>query len=279
MQIVDYTSPAAAELFVRSLRETGFGVLANHPIRQSLLASIYRNWQRFFDSDEKYHYLYREETQDGYYPPEISETAKGYDRRDIKEFYHIYPTGRIPPELREEAMDYYHSTSEFAAQLLGWVERYSPPEVAGHYSEPLSQMIKDTRHTLLRVLHYPPVTGGEAPGALRAAAHEDINFLTVLPAASQPGLQVKTRRGQWMDVPASTGNLIINIGDMLQEVSRGYFPSTSHRVVNPGGAIANASRISLPLFLHPRQDVVLSDRYTADSYLTERLRELGIKSA
>jgi isopenicillin N synthase-like dioxygenase len=79
-----------------------------------------------------------------------------------------------------------------------------------------------------------------------------------------------------MDVPAEFGNLIVNIGDMLQETSGGYFPSTIHRVVNPTGGQTKRSRISLPLFLHPRPDVVLSDRYTADSYLKERLRELGV---
>lgn len=79
-----------------------------------------------------------------------------------------------------------------------------------------------------------------------------------------------------MDVPCDFGNLIINIGDMLQEASDGYFPSTTHRVINPEGADKAKSRISLPLFLHPKPDVVLSEKYTAHSYLMERLRELGL---
>jgi len=83
---------------------------------------------------------------------------------------------------------------------------------------------------------------------------------------------------QWHDVPCDFGTLTINIGDMLQEASEGYYPSTQHRVVNPTGEGAKKSRVSLPLFLHPRDDVVLSDRYTAQSYLDERLRELGVKT-
>lgn len=279
MKIVDYAAPSAAKDFVDSLRETGFGVLENHPIDQNLLQSIYADWLEFFHSEEKYAYAFSEDTQDGYYPLDVSETAKGNKIRDIKEFYHIYPSGRIPEHLREDAMAYYRRTSEFAAELLGWVEHYSPTEIAEQYSEPLSKMIENTQHTLLRVLHYPPMTGAEEPGSLRAAAHEDINLLTILPAANEPGLQVKTKQGDWMNVPCNFGNLIVNIGDMLQEASRGYFPSTSHRVVNPSGEEKNRSRISLPLFLHPRADVVLSERYTADSYLNERLRELGIKTA
>ena len=79
-----------------------------------------------------------------------------------------------------------------------------------------------------------------------------------------------------MDVPCDFGTLIVNIGDMLQEASGGYYPSTIHRVINPDGADMTKSRISLPLFLHPRPDVKLSDRYTAEAYLQERLRELGV---
>ena len=52
-----------------------------------------------------------------------------------------------------------------------------------------------TRHTLLRVLHYPPLRGDEEPGAVRAAAHGDINLLTILPAATEPGLQVLGKDG------------------------------------------------------------------------------------
>ena len=98
----------------------------------------------------------------------------------------------------------------------------------------------------------------------------------MLPAANEPGLQVMDVNGEWMDVPCDPGQLVINVGDMLQETSGGYFPSTTHRVINPTGEGSSQSRLSLPLFLHPRPEVVLSDKHTADSYLKERLRELGV---
>ncbi|MCH2098844.1 MAG: hypothetical protein MK142_10680, partial [Pseudomonadales bacterium] len=154
--------------------------------------------------------------------------------------------------------------------------KHAPEEVARRFSEPLSQMIQDSPSTLLRVLHYPRMTGAEATDALRAAAHEDINLLTVLPAASAPGLEVKTRTGEWVPVPCDFGNLVVNVGDMLQEVTAGWLPSTTHRVVNPPGGTYEGARMSLPLFLHPRPEVVLSERYTADAYLQERLEELGV---
>lgn len=277
VQVVDYTAENAAQQFVESLHETGFGVLTNHPIQQHLVESIYKNWYEFFATEEKHDFAFDPEKQDGYFAPDISEVAKGFTKKDIKEYYHVYPWGRIPAALEDEITTYYKMASELAKELLDWVEKYSPADVSAKYTEALSNMIKDTPNTLLRVLHYPPLSGEEEEGAVRAAAHEDINLLTILPAANAPGLQVQEQDGNWMDVPANFGNLIINIGDMLQEASGGYFPSTSHRVVNPTGDEAKKSRISLPLFLHPRDEVVLSDRYTAREYLNERLRELGVK--
>ena len=274
---VDYLADDAAQQFVESLRNTGFGVLKNHPIPQQLVESIYNNWQAFFNSEQKNDFLFSKETQDGYFPPSVSEVAKGHQVKDIKEYYHVYPKGRVPAQLEAEIREYYRSASEFAAQLLSWVQDNSPAEVSQHFSIDLKDMIADSEKTLLRILHYPPMTGDEEPGAIRAAAHGDINLLTVLPAANEPGLQVQTQDGGWLDVPCDFGNLIINIGDMLQEVSGGYFPSTIHRVINPSGKASDKSRISLPLFLHPHPEVVLSERYTAQSYLDERLRELGVK--
>ena len=277
VKVVDYRAADAAEQFTRSLHETGFGVLVNHPLQQALVEKIYADWLSFFNGTDKQDYAFSAETQDGYFSAEISETAKGHTQKDIKEYFHVYPWGRIPPQLKADALDYYAQANRLAQQLLSWVQQHTPAEIAAGYSEPLSQMIEGSRLTLLRVLRYPPLTGQEPAGSLRAAPHGDINLLTILPAANEPGLQVLSKDGQWLDVPSDFGMLIINIGDMLQEASQGYYPSTQHRVVNPTGEGAKKSRVSLPLFLHPREDVVLSQRYTAHSYLDERLRELGVK--
>ena len=278
VRVVDYQAADAAEQFTRSLHETGFGVLVNHPLPQELVEKIYADWLGYFNGTEKHELAFSKETQDGYFSTEISETAKGHTQKDIKEYFHIYPWGRIPASLKDDAMRYYRIANDLAAELLSWVEKHTPADIAKNYREPLSNMIQDSRLTLLRVLRYPPLTGNEPAGSLRAAAHGDINLLTILPAANEPGLQVQAQDGKWVDVPGDFGMLIINIGDMLQEASQGYYPSTQHRVVNPTGEGATKSRVSLPLFLHPREDVVLSDRYTAHEYLEERLRELGVKT-
>jgi len=271
---VDYQAPDAAQQFVQSLRDTGFGVLKNHPILPATLTSMYEQWGKFFATEEKESFLFDETKFDGFFPTRMAETAKGHSVRDLKEYFHFYPWGRCPDSLKASNQTYYDQTVSFATQLLSWVEQHTPANVAQSYKEPLSSMIQGSEQSLLRILHYPPLPHDREPDAIRASAHEDINLLTVLPAANEPGLQVLLKNGNWLDVPCDFGNLIINVGDMLQEASGGYFPSTTHRVVNPDGMDASLSRISLPLFLHPRPDVVLSDRYTAGAYLTERLNEL-----
>ena len=274
LPVVDFQSPTAAADFCQSLHETGFGVLRNHPLDRLLVERIYTEWLDFFKSEAKHAYAQDPVKLDGYFSPAVSETAKNHTQRDLKEFFHIYPWGRYPAEVSDAARRYYQAGSALAATLLGWVEAHSPAEVKARYAMPLPDMLNGSDHTLLRVLHYPPLTGAEPPGAMRAAAHGDINLLTLLPAATEPGLQVLGKDQAWHDVPCDFGLLIVNIGDMLQEASGHYYPSTVHRVLNPVGAAAHKSRISLPLFLHPRREVVLSERYTVGSYFEERMREL-----
>jgi isopenicillin N synthase-like dioxygenase len=279
VEVVDFQSPDAPESFTRSLRQTGFAVLVNHPLPQPLVQQIYDEWLPFFESDAKYGYRYSQAGQDGYFGPEVSETAKGNNVRDLKEFFHVYPWGQYPTEVSDAALRYAEQATAIAKTLLGWVEANTPDEVTTLFSRPLNQMMDGSTRTLLRVLRYPPLRGDEVPGAVRAAAHEDINLLTVLPASNEPGLQVRDINGTWHDVPCDFGSIAINSGDMLQLASDGYYPSTTHRVVNPTGNGATRSRLSLPLFLHPADEVVLAEGRTAYSFLQERIAELRSQDA
>jgi isopenicillin N synthase-like dioxygenase len=273
---VNYLASDAPALFTKSLKETGFAVVNSHPINMSLVNDVYREWTEFFNSEDKHSYLFKKETQDGYFPLEISETAKGYTVKDIKEFYQIYPWGQYPQSLSENSRNLYHQLSTLAGTLLQWVDDNTPPVISKNFSMPLSQMISESPRTMLRVIHYPPITGDEEMNAIRAAAHEDINLITLLVAATTPGLQVKDVHGNWHEVKCDPGTIVVNVGDMLQMCTEGYYPSTTHRVINPEGEDARQARLSMPLFLHPRDEVPLSASYTAQSYLHERLRELGL---
>jgi len=277
LPVLDWRTAHASTDFVHSLRHTGFAVLRHHPLPQDLIDDLSAQWLAFFRGPDKAAYRFDAKRQDGWFGPDVSETAKGHAHKDLKEFYHFYPWGRCPAALHTRTLQYRTQAVALAEQLLGWVEQGLPPTVRAGLSTPLSAMINHSEATLLRVLHYPPLRGDEPAGALRAAAHEDINLLTLLPAANAPGLQVRSLDGHWLDVPCEPGTLVVNTGDMLSEATAGWLPSTPHRVLNPRGAAALQARISLPLFLHPRPEVRLSTRHTQASYLLERLRELGLK--
>lgn len=272
---VDYSSPEAPTLFCQSLKETGFAILSHHPVSTALILEAYASWQAFFHSNNKHHYQYQKPSQDGYFPFR-SENAKNTKASDLKEFFHFYPWGKIPPEAQAISVALYQALTQLASELLQWIEDFLPVSVSQQLSMPLKDMIDDKYNTLLRVLHYPPLENASAADSVRAAPHEDINLITLLPAATAPGLQVLDRQGNWHAVTCDTSNIVVNVGDMLQMCTQHYYVSTTHRVVNPEGQVDNVSRYSMPLFLHARKDVRLSEQYTATEYLHERLRQIGI---
>jgi isopenicillin N synthase-like dioxygenase len=146
-------------------------------------------------------------------------------------------------------------------------------------------------NSILRLLHYPPVSG-LAPG-IRAEAHEDINLITLLLGAEEAGLQLLSREGTWIDVAPPPGALVVNVGDMLQRLTNHMLPSTSHRVVNPPAERQGVSRYSMPFFLHLRPDFLIeplpqcvsaanparTPPIMAEAYLQERLAEIGLVGA
>ena len=273
---VDFLSEDAPKHFVRSLKNTGFAIVKNHPISKSLLDKVYSDWTNFFNSNKKHDYIFHKEKQDGYFPYQ-SENAKGYQSKDLKEFFHIYPWGRYPMAMDDDTLEFYEDIQYLGDELLDWIDYASPRHVSKKFSIPLVDMVEDTAQNLLRVINYPPLKDLNTHGAIRAQEHADINLITLLVASTQPGLQVKNTKGKWVDVVLNPGELVVNTGDMLQECSGGYFPSTIHRVVNPTKKNKHKARLSMPLFIHPRDEVILSSKYTAEQYLEERLKEIGLK--
>ncbi|PHQ82350.1 MAG: 2OG-Fe(II) oxygenase [Coxiella sp. (in: Bacteria)] len=279
IKVVDFQSATAPADFEKTIKETGFGVLSNHPISPTLIDGVYRDWEAFFNSDERFDpaYEFKNSDHSGYVPFDLSETAKGNDIKDLKEFFHYYyPWGRIPDNLREKTEALCQQLTDLASTLLEWIEANMPTDLRDKLSEHLSDMLKGSNKNLFRLLHYPALQGDEPVKAVRAAAHEDIDFLTLLPAATAKGLEAQDTNGNWIPVPCDHGWIIVNVGDMLQECTAHHYPSTTHRVVNPNGEAARKARMSMPLFLHPRNEVILSDKYTAQSYREERYRELGL---
>ena len=278
VQTVDFTHPQAGQMFVASLQQTGFAIIKQHPVSETLLQTLYAQWQQFFLGDDKHDFVIDEpvepDNRGGFIPAAVSETAVGHSVRDIKEFYHLIPGQQVPPSLEPASMKYLDLTFQVGQTLLAWLQQYAPKAATRGLLEPLDKMLSIDA-SLLRILHYPALHGDEELGAMRAAAHEDVNLMTILPVSEQPGLQVRDKAGHWHEVVGNVGDLIINSGDMLQEATGGFFPSTPHQVVNPEKNHDNVSRLSIPYFLTPRLDVQLSAQYTAGEFLAERLALLN----
>lgn len=264
--------PDAAEKFAKSLRETGFAVIKDHDIDMSEIEAMYDVWSKYFADDAKAGDATEMGNPSGYFGFR-SENAKGNAAKDLKEFYHVYQKDGLPEGVDAVTRNFHARMIELGETLLGWLDEVTPAEITDQLSMPFAKMVDGSESNLLRVLHYPPLPDDVQPDEVRAAAHGDINLITLLVTGSEPGLQAQDTNGNWHDIPCGTGYINVNAGDMLEQASRNHYPSTIHRVVNPP-AQENRARYSLPLFMHPRPEVQL-DHQTAGEFLEERLKEIG----
>ena len=283
-------------------REWGFAGIRNHGIPQAQIDAAYDVFQRFFALPEETKRRYHVPGSGGArgYTPFGIETAKGAKYSDLKEFWHVgreiprdskyadvMPANLWPvevPEFRDVAYGLYQALDQLGSRVLS--------ALALHIGLPVDYFADKTNfgNSILRPIHYPPITADDVPN-VRAGAHEDINFITLLVGASAAGLEVLSRKGEWVAFTADADTIVVNIGDMLQRLSNHVYPSTTHRVVNPPGAAARKPRYSTPYFLHPNPDFVIQtlpgcisaenpDRYptpiTSHEYLMERLREIKL---
>ncbi|MCX8513940.1 MAG: isopenicillin N synthase family oxygenase [Burkholderiales bacterium] len=271
---VDFSKKNAQEKFINSIMTTGFAVIKNHNIDYKLIQGVYKEWNDFFTSEYKHKYFRNKETQDGYFPISTSETSTGYSAKDVYEFYHFLSWGQYPSELSDNTKILKNHMLELANSLIIWLEDNLPDKVRLKLSEPLSKMIDGSQRSILRIIHYPPILNARENGTARFSPHTDFNLLTILNSPS-PGLQVEDKYGNWLDLPHDLNLMIVNLGDMIQEATGGFYKAAVHRVLNPVGLECSKSRLSIPLFVHPRPEVVLSNRYTAGEYFHERLIQLG----
>ncbi len=292
---------AFAKAFGESFAETGFAVVSDHTISQSTIDSAAEETKAFFalTSETKRKYADAEGGFQRGYSPVGSENAKGREISDFKEFWHTgrrldensryratmkdTPTVEELPEFNLVTRDLYEALDSFGADLLRAVALYL------NLDEDYFDDKVDNGNSILRLLHYPAHTNPPPEGSVRAAAHEDINLITLLLGAEEAGLQARHRNGQWLDINAPKGALVVNAGDMLQRLTAGDIPSTTHRVLNPSEERARFPRYSTPFFLHPNQDYLIDPLpdcvaktgkveapITAGDYLNERLREIGL---
>ena len=284
-----------------SFAEYGFAIVRDHGIPAELIARAEEKSRAFFALPEEVKMQYHLKGMGGArgYTPFGIERAKDAQVHDLKEFWHVgrtLPPGHpleqyMQPNVWPEEVESFRDTFE---TLFGEFEKCGLRILSAialhlgleeHFFDPT---VKDG-NSVMRLLHYPPVPV-EAEGRIRAAAHEDINTITLLLGAEEAGLELLTKDGRWLPVSPPEGALAVNIGDMLQRLTNGRLRSTTHRVVNPVGERARFPRYSMPFFLHFRPDFLIEalescvearrskveSPITAHDYLMQRLREINL---
>ena len=285
----------------KAYEEIGFVALQGHFLDDTLVENLYKEVKNFFSLPT--------ETKQKYEIPGIGgqrgyvsfgkESAKGKKEGDLKEFWHfgqyveddekyksVYPNNVIVEELPE-----FNKVGKQTYKMLEKTAKYVLRALALHLGleEPYFDDYIHNGNSILRPIHYPPITE-EPKEAVRAAAHGDINLITLLMGAQGRGLQVQNHKGEWIDAIAQPNELMINVGDMLSRHTNNKLKSTIHRVVNPPKKLWGTSRYSIPFFMHPISDMKLDvldgcideknpkqfDDITAGEFLNERLIELGL---
>lgn len=283
-------------------QDIGFVAVKNHRLSEELVQALYQEVQAFFNLPEKIKKQYEIEGLAGQrgYTSFGQEHAKGRNTGDLKEFWHFgqyvedqdpikkeYPDNVEVKELQKfnsVGKEAYQTLEQTGADMLRAIALF-----LGLDENYFDQHIHNG-NSILRPIHYPPITE-EPKDAVRAAEHEDINLITLLMGASAEGLQILNKQNEWVAVTALPGQIIVNVGDMLQRHTNNQLRSTTHRVVNPPKEKWGQSRFSIPFFLHPRSEMPLDclpqcvddkhpkkyDDITAGQYLNERLEEIGLK--
>ncbi|MEM6295861.1 MAG: 2-oxoglutarate and iron-dependent oxygenase domain-containing protein [Myxococcota bacterium] len=274
--------PDAVKTLGEALETFGFVAITDHGVPEALLGNAYGRAQDLFGlpTEAKRAYENADNGRQRGYTSMGVEHAKDQPLADLKEFWHVgRQSGDVVPNVEPSEVPAFASTFN---DLFAELDRVASTLLAsvGVYlelPEGFFERFTEGGNSVLRVIHYPPLSGTVEPGAVRAAAHEDINLITVLPVATEPGLQLMTREGEWIDVQTPPNVMVCDSGDMLQLFTGGRLRSTTHRVVNPAGD-ANRSRYSMPFFCHPHNKALLQQEpeVLAGDFLMQRLRDIGV---
>lgn len=290
--------------FGDSFANMGFAVVENHGVTKELREKLYDVAIKFFalPDDVKKRYEDLEIGGQRGFISKFRETAKGRTQADLKEFYHVgqevtdgdpikkeYPDNIWPKEIedfKKVGLEVYQTFENTGRNLLRAIALYLDLD-ENYFDDKIHN-----GNSVLRMLHYFPLTDIDniPDDAVRAAAHGDINLITLLMGANADGLQAQTLDGEWIAITPAENQIVINVGDMLERLTNNKLRSTIHRVVNPPKDKLGTPRYSTPFFLHPRSDMDLSclescvdDKnpkahidITAGEFLSERIRELGL---
>jgi isopenicillin N synthase-like dioxygenase len=291
LPIINASDSNANEQFVASLRKQGFALIQN-PCPGIDIMGLEAEWAQFFakSHEEKMEY-YKDKSEIGlgYYPLGV-ERAEGATEQNFMEYYH-YATGHTLPEgLSEKTENYFAAMRDAKIMLTRWIDQVHSSEgfflptrileggintegeeIAGIANvEEMAELDLDSN--IVRIIHYPAVS--EDIGKVVNVAHTDISALSLL-FATEPGLQLLGKDGNWYDVGSRPDVLVVNAGDMLMWGTDGDLPensetgikSTVHRVVRAN----DQARFAFAAFFGVKPWLQIQETKTAGQAFVDRI--------
>lgn len=251
----------------RACRDVGFMYLTGHGIAPQIIARLRAAVIAYFELPTYVKTVDRisRDNYRGYIPAGFFSANAGALTADDYEGYKLHcETGvddpicaecdlygpnkwpQQPAGMKQAVLSYWQQCDRVAQILLT-----AMATILGTHADQLLRLFESPLSNMT-LLHYPP----QAPnaGAFGIHPHKDTDVFTILAPDPIGGLFVKCRADPyWTQVEAPGDALVVNIGDLMELWSGGYFVSTPHKVVNSSGA----ERYSFPYFLVPRFDTVV----------------------
>jgi isopenicillin N synthase-like dioxygenase len=242
----DDAERAALATEVRTIcHEIGFFQLVGHGVAQEFGDRYFEGLQRFFalpDSEKRRIDKRRSRHFRGWEAvgAELTNNRTDYrEQLDVSSEYPPYPADAVPPYLRldgpnqwlpEDVLPGFRAlVEEFFAQL-GAVADVLMEVLSTGLGLPagcLRDRFGERPLSFAKLIRYPPTPAGQAG----VNEHHDAGFLTLLLQHGIGGLQALNPDGEWIDVVPTPGAFVVNLGEMLQEMTGNYFVATTHRVI------------------------------------------------
>ena len=255
----------------RALCDIGFVLVKGHGVPTELVSNLRQQLVDYFDrplADKMAERItpvnYRGYIPLGFFSPNFSPNTEGitpdqYEGyklhaevaadepvRNVCDLYGPNRWPREPTGLQETTEAFWQACEAAGERLLSLIAQIMKVSVAdflAYFDQPLTNMT---------LLHYPP---GNPNDGFGIHPHKDTDALTLLFPDAVGGLWLRPHdQTEWLEVEAPDDTMVINIGDLLELWSGGYFVSTPHKVVNASGK----ERYSFPFFIVPRHDVVVA---------------------
>ncbi len=255
----------------KACTEIGFFYIVGHGVDDDLLARSFDAARELFTlPDAVKRSVLMNEHQNGFQPAKLAVNTQGLDgpskpqANEAFKYTHELPPGHpdyrgkkrfvghnqwpreIPAAVKAAMLEFLATFDALGKKLL------APVALAFGEKPDYFDRAFTTTSSIVRMAWYPVIEVEQ--GQLGISGHTDSSFLTMIPPATAPGLQILTRDNEWVDQPVVAGGILVNTGIALRRWSNDRLIATPHRVL----ASRSGDRYSNIFFFYPAVDAVMA---------------------